>query len=147
MRELLGWLEQNKTWVFSGVGVFVLGAIWAAVRWLLRKRQSKSPQRRQAPTPSISYSSCRLVEVSSGAWPKDGIYEGRGSLPLGIAVALAFQNNPSHLAGTAPALNVIAQIVFTKSSAPTRSHVRYGCWLGHPYATRPSRLAIHENCC
>jgi len=34
MPDILGWLGQNKTWVFSGIGVAVLGAIVAIVRTL-----------------------------------------------------------------------------------------------------------------
>jgi len=93
--EIISWLSQNRTWVFSGIGVAVPIAI---VGWLLSRgrakrsqgqqsgagssnlqagrdinvaihahegRKSTSPPRSQARTPNISYSSCRLVEVSS----------------------------------------------------------------------------------
>ena len=42
---MLDWLQNNKTWVFSGVGVAVVMAIAAAIRLLIRR---KSPTRKPA---------------------------------------------------------------------------------------------------
>jgi hypothetical protein len=37
---MLDWLQTNKEWVFSGVGVAVLGAVVAFARWLRRRPPS-----------------------------------------------------------------------------------------------------------
>jgi hypothetical protein len=44
LADIVGWLAQNKTWVFSGIGVLALTAIWAVARWLLRKRSTTQHQ-------------------------------------------------------------------------------------------------------
>jgi hypothetical protein len=41
LHELLGWIGQNKAWLFSGVGVAVLVALGNVVRMLSRRRQVK----------------------------------------------------------------------------------------------------------
>jgi hypothetical protein len=37
--RILEYIQRNKEWIFSGIGIAILGAIWAVVRhWLARKR-------------------------------------------------------------------------------------------------------------
>ena len=41
---MLDFLTQNKEWLFSGLGVAVLGGIYGLVRWWVKKRVEKLPQ-------------------------------------------------------------------------------------------------------
>ena len=41
---MLDYLTQNKEWLFSGLGVAILGAIIGLVRWWVKKRVEKLPQ-------------------------------------------------------------------------------------------------------
>ena len=45
IRSAAGWIVENKEWVFSGIGVYILGGIVAAVgamfAWLLWRRKSQ----------------------------------------------------------------------------------------------------------
>jgi hypothetical protein len=69
------WLEQNKTWVFSGAGLTALGLLWWLVTKFWPKREASSviaPVTMQAPTttmapvinmnPTINLSSARPPE-------------------------------------------------------------------------------------
>lgn len=35
---MIEWFQENKTWFFEGLGVFALGAFWAGLRWVFRKK-------------------------------------------------------------------------------------------------------------
>lgn len=55
---MLDWLDQNKQWVLSGVGVAGVAAVIALFRWLLRRRpptedlaRAELQQRHQASSP------------------------------------------------------------------------------------------------
>jgi len=36
--DILKWISENKQWVFSGVGVFIVAAVASMVRWILSGR-------------------------------------------------------------------------------------------------------------
>jgi len=36
--DILKWISENKQWVFSGVGVFIIAAVASMVRWILAGR-------------------------------------------------------------------------------------------------------------
>ena len=35
----MGWITDNKEWLFSGAGIFILGLIITFFSWLFRKKQ------------------------------------------------------------------------------------------------------------
>lgn len=37
---MIEWIIENKEWVFSGVGVFILTIIIGLIRWILSKNKS-----------------------------------------------------------------------------------------------------------
>jgi hypothetical protein len=49
--SILDWVWNNKEWIFSGIGVFVLWVIWA----LLRRKSRKSESQAQQAQPSIAH--------------------------------------------------------------------------------------------
>jgi hypothetical protein len=50
------WLNQNKQWIFSGIGVAVLGSIWWMWKRFLRREPSPSPTNSVTQSPSITVS-------------------------------------------------------------------------------------------
>ncbi|MGD0258727.1 MAG: hypothetical protein ABSD29_02760 [Verrucomicrobiota bacterium] len=59
---MLDWLNQNKQWVLSGVGIAIVTAVIALLRWLLRRRPPTEvlasielQQRRQASNPQFHW--------------------------------------------------------------------------------------------
>ena len=50
----MNWLWQNKEWVFSGIGVFLLSVIWAAVRHARRPKTPTVPQQPAAQNQTAS---------------------------------------------------------------------------------------------
>lgn len=50
------WIIQNKTWIFSGIGIFILGSIVAFTKWFLTKKKNN-------PTHSICVSENNSVSV------------------------------------------------------------------------------------
>lgn len=59
----MNWIIDNKEWVFSGIGVFVLAIIW---NWLCRrKRASSINQTQTSGTRSNNYQSAGDLSVSN----------------------------------------------------------------------------------
>jgi hypothetical protein len=44
MKDLLGWLQENKQWLFSGIGVAMVIGIWKAVRSMMDRRRPSPVQ-------------------------------------------------------------------------------------------------------
>jgi hypothetical protein len=36
---MLNWIMENKIWIFSGVGIAVIGGIFALIKWLFNKNK------------------------------------------------------------------------------------------------------------
>lgn len=66
--DIIGWLDRNKQWVFSGTGVAVLSAIIAIVRWLIRRRAATPQQAQQSGAGSQNIQAGRdIINVSLAA--------------------------------------------------------------------------------
>jgi hypothetical protein len=64
MRDILGWLEQNKTWLFSGIGVLGLTVIGGIIRWFRRKPPATWQQSQQAGASSSNLQAGRDINLS-----------------------------------------------------------------------------------
>lgn len=42
VRDLMEWLAKNKEWIFSGIGVFIVGLIWSFCKSRTHTKQSQS---------------------------------------------------------------------------------------------------------
>jgi hypothetical protein len=45
MKTILDWLQHNKEWVFSGIGVTAILGVIAVIRWLFRPSAPNTPPR------------------------------------------------------------------------------------------------------
>lgn len=42
---MLDWIMNNKEWVFSGIGISLIGAIISLIKYFLRKKKKTESQR------------------------------------------------------------------------------------------------------
>ena len=66
--DILKWISENKQWVFSGVGVFIIAAVVSMVRWILsgrRQRPSRATPTSEATVgrPTADHSQRELTHV------------------------------------------------------------------------------------
>lgn len=45
--ELLSWINDNKEWAFSGIGITILLAIWGMIKFFLSKKEKPSVSQKQ----------------------------------------------------------------------------------------------------
>lgn len=36
---MMDWLSQNREWVFSGIGIFILGGVGAIIKYVLKRKK------------------------------------------------------------------------------------------------------------
>ena len=64
--RLIKWIIKNIKWVFSGIGVFILGIPFTIVMIVISQRQSASPRQPVVTTDSIRFSAPNTTELQSG---------------------------------------------------------------------------------
>jgi hypothetical protein len=96
--SIVGWLAENRTWVFSGVGVVALTAIWAVLRWMLRGSGASRKQSQQSHSLKQSQKARNLsVNIQAETLSVTGI-----SVTEARQIALdVFKANAPELAGIA----------------------------------------------
>jgi hypothetical protein len=63
IRLMWDWLNQNKQWVFSGIGVAALGPIWWMWKRFLRREPATSPGNTVTQTPNLTQSPTININV------------------------------------------------------------------------------------
>jgi hypothetical protein len=151
--DIIGWLSQNKTWVFSGIGVAIP---IAAISWWLSRRSASRPSQRSG-AGSQNLQAARDINVSistptpaipgtqtSVAEPRILVRDARRtriildetqqcfveSVPEGNMAALVAFRNRSEVT----AKNVVATIEYI--SILDSQMVLHGVWLNNAFSTQ-----------
>src|SRR5690242_20699 len=155
--DIINWLDKNKTWVFSGIGVAVVGASVAFVRWLPGRHAARREQIQLSgadsrnvqvggninvsisnPVPAIPGTQASLAEprivVRDARRTRIILDEAQQcfveSVPEGNMAALVAFRNTSEVT----AKNVVATIEF--ASILDSQMVLHGVWLNNGFSTQ-----------
>lgn len=76
MAEFLKWVDENKTWLFSGVGILVLSGVWQLIKWFISKNVRKDNKKNDSQSSSEELNDHEINEEDS----KDTIKVSSGKL-------------------------------------------------------------------